>query len=72
MEQNTNSNRATASSKKAQIIVQEGVPTAEEFVICNQELNLMGIISFRYGKHTEPFTDESLLLILYSSLLLLS
>ena len=27
---------------------QEGFPTAEEFVICNKELNLMGKISFSY------------------------
>ena len=66
---NTNNNRATASSKKgivpeAQIFVQEGIPTAEEFVICNKELNLMAKISFRYGKHAEPFTGESLMLLL--------
>ena len=46
------------------MIVQEGFPTAEEFVICIKELNLMAQNLFWYGKHTEPFTGESLLLLL--------
>ena len=49
---------------QAQISGQEGFPTAEEFVICNKELNLMAKISFQYGKHRQPFTGESLMLLL--------
>ena len=30
----------------------------------NKVLNLMAKISFEYGKHTEPFMDEPLLLLL--------
>ena len=76
-EQITNSNRATASSKKrnctqAQIFVQEGIPTAEEFVICNKEQNLMAKISFRYEKHTELFEPNVRIFCTYSRLLFLN